>query len=271
MQLHRYSAEIVGSISTDLVDGRPVVDDFLIASLLNPQAFNMSSNHGDAHKYSGVGVCITPSYVGSDCCCRDIVMGDEILAMYFPPYTPVAERQELLMEMHNIACTCQPCERELAETHDDSREKIAILPATAYWERGLKRQARSWKALAVKALDIKEGHIAFVQGGAIPYMNQITDDDIFRVFVYTTEMPLPVLSYSPLFRRWGNDLGYETLAGTLSRVVEKECVGVTVMLKTGAGRCTALDRSCTSSGWEKLVRVKRLAGTFGSIQDLHFE
>ncbi|TDL16462.1 hypothetical protein BD410DRAFT_688542, partial [Rickenella mellea] len=142
MQLHRYSTEIVGHISTVLVDGRPVVDDFLIASLLNTHAFAMSCNHGDAHKYSGVGVCTTPSHVSHHClgncsrtvvgdlviyrASRDMAMGDEIRAMYASPYTPVAERQESLLEMHNISCTCLLCERQLAETHDDRRERYAL-------------------------------------------------------------------------------------------------------------------------------------------------
>ncbi|TDL17572.1 hypothetical protein BD410DRAFT_883165 [Rickenella mellea] len=126
-ELHRYSPTISGNISDKLIDGRPVIDKYLIESIMNPQVFAMRCPHGAQHKYGGIGLSLTPSYIRHDClgnCTRavigdvviyrastDIKIGAEILVPYVSPSMPVEKRQELL-QCYDIHCNCRLCQSQ---------------------------------------------------------------------------------------------------------------------------------------------------------------
>ncbi|TDL14609.1 hypothetical protein BD410DRAFT_902976, partial [Rickenella mellea] len=54
-KLPRPSRTIAGDFSDELIDGQPVIDDYLLTSILKPHIFAMPCVHGTEHNYTGIG------------------------------------------------------------------------------------------------------------------------------------------------------------------------------------------------------------------------
>ncbi|TDL17565.1 hypothetical protein BD410DRAFT_729785, partial [Rickenella mellea] len=145
-ELRRPSLTMVADFSDELVDGRPVIDDYLIESILKPHTFTMPCVHGTEHNYTGIGWSLKGSYIRHDClgnctravigdvvfyrASRDIEIGAEILVPYVSAGMPVDKRQERLRS-YGIYCTCRLCQSQLAESKPEMDKHRCTLLGTA--------------------------------------------------------------------------------------------------------------------------------------------